>query len=49
MLDTAQHPRLGVEPLRESRLETLNDFTSRMDKPTEEARSALARAADDMA
>src|SRR5882724_8147285 len=49
MLDTGQHPRLGVEPLRESRLETLNDFTSRMEKATEAAHSALAQAADDMA
>jgi len=41
MLNTGQHPRLGVELLRESRLETLNDFTSRMENATEEARSAL--------
>jgi len=31
-----------VELLRESRLETLNDFTSRMEKAMEEACSALA-------
>src|SRR5882724_9351834 len=49
MLDTGQHPQLGVEPLRESHLETLNDFASRMEKATEEACSALARAADNMA
>src|SRR5882724_5675898 len=49
MLDTGQHPRLGVEPLRESCLETLKDFTSRMNKATDEACSALSRAADDMA
>src|SRR5882724_7384515 len=49
MLDTRQHPQLGVEPLRESCLETLNDFASRMEKATEEACSALARAANDMA
>src|SRR5882724_8706277 len=49
MLDTGQHPGLGVEPLRESHLETLNNFASRMEKAAEEARSALARAADDMA
>jgi len=41
MLDTGQHPQLGVELLRESCLETLNDFASRMEKATEEARSAL--------
>jgi len=32
MLDTGQHPWLSVEPLRESYLETLNDFASRMGK-----------------
>jgi len=42
MLNTGQHPKLSVEPLRESCLETLNDFASRMEKATEEARSALA-------
>src|SRR5882724_11013243 len=49
MLNTGQHPKLSVEPLRESCLETLNDFASRMEKATEEVHSALARAADDMA
>jgi len=49
MLDTGQHPRLSVEPLRESHLETLNDFASRMEMAMEEAHSALAQAADDMA
>src|SRR5882724_9843222 len=49
MLYTRQHPRLSVELLRESRLETLNNFASRMEKATEEVHSALARAANDMA
>ena len=49
LLDTGQHPQLGVEPLRESHLETLNDFTSRMEKTTDGAHSALTQAADDMA
>src|SRR5882672_10591598 len=49
MMDTGQNPRLGIEPLRESRLETLNDFASRMDAAMKEARSALSQAADDMA
>src|SRR5882724_3648635 len=49
MLDTGQHPRLGIEPLRESRLETLKDFTSRMDKATDKAHSNLSQAANDMA
>jgi len=49
MLDTGQNPQLGIEPLGESHLEMLNDFTSRMDVAMEEACSALARAADDRA
>jgi len=49
MLDTGQHPRLGIEPLRELHLETLKDFTGRMDKATDEAHLALSWAADDMA
>src|SRR5882724_9126173 len=49
MLEAGQHPWLGVEPLRESHLETLNDFTSRKEKAMDEARSALTRVADDMA
>jgi|SRR5882724_1499303 len=49
MLDTRQNPRLSIEPLRESHLEMLNDFDSRMDTAMEEECSALARAADDMA
>ena len=49
MLDTGQHPRLGVEPVREAQLEALEDFITCMDAATNEARSALTKAADDMA
>jgi len=42
MLDTGQHPQLGVEPLMESHLETLKDFTSRMNKVTDEVHLALS-------
>jgi hypothetical protein len=49
MLDTGQHPRLGFEPIRESRLEGFEEFSSRMKKATEEAKAALTKAADDMA
>jgi len=49
MLNTTQHPQLSVEPLRESCLETLNEFASRMGKAMDEAQSALNQAADDMA
>ena len=30
MLDAGQNPRLGFEPIRESRLESLDNFASRM-------------------
>src|SRR5882724_3373648 len=49
MLNTGKCPRLSVEPLRESHLETLNDFTSRMERATDEACLALTQAADYMA
>jgi len=49
MLDTRKYPWLGIEPLRESHQETLKDFTSRMNKATDEAHSALSQADDNMA
>src|SRR3979490_2986738 len=49
MLDNGQHPRLGLEPTRETRLEALDEFTTRMETATNEARSALSKATDDMA
>ena len=48
-LDNGQHPQLGVEPIRETRLEALGEFTTRMPQATQEAQSALSKAADDMA
>jgi len=49
MLNTGWNPWLGMELLRESHLKTLNDFASRMTAATNEALSALTKAADDMA
>jgi len=49
MLNTRQHPWLSVELLKESCLETSNDFASIMEKATDKACSALTQAADDMA
>ena len=49
MLDAGQNPRLGFKPIRESRLESLDNFTSRMAQATDEAWAALVKAADDMA
>ena len=49
MLDTSQNPRLRFEPIRESQLESLDNFTSRMAQATDEAQATLVKAADDMA
>ena len=49
MLDTGQNPQLSIEPMRDSFLETLNDFTSWMEAATKEAHSAISQAANDMA
>ena len=35
MLDAGQNPRLGFEPICESRLESLDNFTSRMARATD--------------
>ena len=50
MLDTGCHARMGFEPHQpESRLEMVNEFKDRMQRSLEEARSALAKAKEDMA
>jgi len=43
-MNTGKNPWLGSEPLRESHLETLNDFTSRMEVAMNKAHLALTRA-----
>jgi len=48
-VQTGQNPQLGMEPLRESCLKTLNNFTSRMTVVTNEVSLALTKAMDDMA
>ena len=49
MLDNGQHPRLGLEPVQDTWLEALEEFTTHMETATNEAHSALAKAEDDMA
>ena len=49
MLNMDQNPRLGLEPIHESQLESLDNFASRMAQAMEEARAALVKAANDMA
>ena len=49
MLNNGRHPRTGVEPLRESRNQSVDDFVKKMQAAKKEAEAALHRAADDMA
>ena len=49
MLDAGQNPQLGFKPICESRLESLDNFASRMAQAMEEAQAALVKAANDMA
>ena len=49
MLNAGQKPQLVFKPIRESRLESLDNFASRMAQAMEEAWAALVKAADDMA
>jgi len=49
MLDTGKNPWLGIEPLRESHLETLNNFASQMEVVKKEVCLTLDRAANDIA
>jgi len=49
LLDTGQIPRMGFEPRQNpSSLETVNKFTKRMESATEEAKSAIRKAQEDM-
>jgi hypothetical protein len=49
MLNSGRHPRMAIEPLRTSKLESVDDFVKRMQSARQEAEAALQRAADDMA
>ena len=49
MLNYGQHPRLGVEPLKRTKVESVEDFLERMKANQEEAKAALHQAAEDMA
>jgi len=49
LLDTGRIPRMGFEPRQDpSSLETVNEFTKRMESATEEAKSAIRKAQEDM-
>jgi len=46
---TGQIPRMGFEPRQDpSSLETVNEFTKRMESTTEEAKSTIRKAQEDM-
>ena len=49
MLNNGRHPRTGIEPFRESRNQSVDDFVKKMQAAKKEAEAALHRAADDMA
>jgi hypothetical protein len=49
MLNTGRHPRLGMEPLRETKMPSVEDFVKKMLSARKEAEAALHKAAEDMA
>jgi hypothetical protein len=49
MLNNGRHPRMGVEPLKESKIKSVDDFVKSMQLTRKEAEAALHKAADDMA
>jgi hypothetical protein len=48
LLDSGWYPHMGFEPRTTSRLETVNEFTEWMGSALSEAKSALAKAQEDM-
>jgi len=49
LLDTGRIPHMGFEPSQvPSRLETVNEFTEKMKSATEEAKSVICKAQEDM-
>ena len=49
MLNTGRNPRLGTEPIRNTRLESVAKFVENMESARKEAEAALHKAAEDMA
>ena len=49
MVNTGRLPRMGFEPRTKSQVEAVNRFVGKMKEATEEAKSALRKAKDDMA
>ena len=49
MLNSGRNPHLGVEPIRHSKMEAVDDFVESLQKARKEAESALHQAAEDMA
>jgi hypothetical protein len=48
-VDAGQHPRMGIEPQRATRVEATEKFVERMKNVREETQSALQQAREDMA
>ena len=49
MLNSGKHPRLGTEPIRDTKVDAVDDFVKRMLEARKEAEAALHQAAEDMA
>lgn len=49
IINNGRNPRIGVEPLRDSRMDSVDAFVKRMQSARREAEAALHKAADDMA
>lgn len=49
ILNNGRHPRIGVEPFRQSKMESVDIFVKNLQSARKEAEAALHRAADDMA
>jgi hypothetical protein len=48
MLNSGKHPRLGVEPLKKTKMESVDKFLHKMQSSRKEAEAALTKAAEDM-
>ena len=49
MLNSGRHPRLGTEPVRDSKVDSVDNFVRGMQETRKEAEAALHKAAEDMA
>jgi transposase InsO family protein len=48
-VNTGQHPRMGIEPIRDHKIEAVTDFTRQLDEIRNKTHAALELATQDMA